>query len=272
VIFSPAHVYYTEHRVNQEVSALLASGFHAKRSPASVKAGFAVRPEPGLSIVYGILRGTGEIVEQCEGARMDYLYCDHSYFDKYRVDYSKERWEGYYRLVPNHRYFQPSQDMPPDRWDRLGIELKPWRKGGSQVVVIPITKWVGAFYGVNPEMWLQRTIATLRQHTDRDIVVKQKDLGQLSSVLEGAWALVTFASNAAIEAVIQGIPVFTDEMAAAALMGSQTIEQIESPRAPSCREQHLHNLAYQQFTPQEIADGTARAILLDQFAPVPEAA
>src|SRR3990172_5148393 len=271
MIFAPAHVYCTEHRFNQEVSALLAAGFRADRQPASIKSGFAARPEPGLSIVYGIMRGTGEIIQQCEGAGLDYLYCDHSYFDRCRVDYSKERWEGYYRLVPNHRYFQRSADMPSDRWDKLGIELKPWRKGGSHVVVIPITKWVGAFYGIDPEAWLRRTIATLRQHTDRDIVVKQKDLGQLSSALEGAWALVTFASNAAIEAVIQGIPIFTAAVAAAAPMANQRIEEIETPATCGMaeRERHLSNLAYQQFTPQEIADGAARAILMEQFGTPP---
>lgn len=263
--FSPATYYYTDHKINQDVGLLFDRGFDAERI-STKRANLR-----GLSIVYGILRGTAAIIKDCEKRGLDYLYCDHSYFDACRVDYSLTEWKGYYRVIPNHRYFQPTIDMPSDRWDSLGIKLKPWRKGGDHIVVIPITRWVGAFYGIDPESWLKRTLHTLKQHTDREIVVKQKDLGRLRDTLEGAWALVTFASNAAVEAAIQGIPIFTSPLAAAWRMADHDLLHIEAPRMPD-RGQSLYNLAYQQFTPKEIVRGTARSILKAQFQPLPEAA
>lgn len=271
--FSPAIVYSTGHVLNEQMSASLAKGFKAEKRPACYRTVHAtlngaryefvpVSPRPDtLSVVYGILRGTGDILKDCERDRQDYIYCDHSYFDACRSNIPEGKLDGYFRLVPNDRYFRYGGQMPSDRWDALGIQVKPWRKAGKHIVVVPVSKFVAEYRGFDPQEWLKDTVEEIRQHTARRIVVKPKDADQpFASVLEGAWAVVTLESNAAVQAIINGVPAFTSVSAAAAPMACQDFALLEDPPMPE-REQHLWDLSYQQFNRAEIQDGTARGIL-----------
>ena len=198
--FSPAIVYSTGHVLNEQMSATLATGFRAQKQPACLRTVHAtptgavydfvpVNPRPDtLTVVYGILRGTGEILKDCEREREDYIYCDHSYFDSCRSNIPEGKLDGYFRLVPNDRYFRHGGQMPSDRWNQLGIELKPWRRAGKHIVVIPVSKFVANYQGFDPQAWLSETVTELRQHTDRRIIIKPKDADQpFSAVLENAW-------------------------------------------------------------------------------------
>jgi len=268
--FSPAIVYSTGHVLNEKMSATLATGFRAEKRAACFRNVHAtvngatyefipVSPRPDtLTVVYGILRGTGEILKECERGEEDYIYCDHSYFDACRSNIPEGKLDGYFRLVPNDRYFRHGGEMPADRWDALRIRIKPWRKAGKHIVVIPVSKFVAEY------RWLKDTVEELRRYTDRRIIIKPKDADQpFAAVLENAWAVVTLESNSAVQAVIDGIPAFTSTSAAAAPMACQDFSLIENPPLPE-REQHLWNLAYGQFNRNEISDGSAAGILKEQ--------
>ena len=71
---------------------------------------------------------------------------------------------------------------------------------------------------------------------------------------------MTSISMCAIDAVCMGIPVFTSQYSAVRQLGLQDLSKIEEPVRPS-REPILYSLAYNQFTPDEIASGFARKIL-----------
>jgi hypothetical protein len=75
-------------------------------------------------------------------------------------------------------------------------------------------------------------------------------------VLHTAHALVTYNSNAAVDAVLEGVPVFTTELSAAAPVGLTDLAQIEHPVRPD-RRAWCHHLAYGQFSQAELKDGTA---------------
>ena len=126
--------------------------------------------------------------------------------------------------------------------------------------------------------WVQDTVAKLKQHTDRKIIVREKprakgtsgpravELGGLKTFAEeakGAWAVVTSVSMCAIDAVCMGVPIFTTEYSAVRQLGLQDLSKIEEPVYPQ-REPILYSLAYNQFTPEEIANGYAKDILLEQ--------
>jgi hypothetical protein len=63
-----------------------------------------------------------------------------------------------------------------------------------------------------------------------------------------------------VEAILEGVPVFSDPKSFAWTIASGSLSEIEDPFCidPS---QWLYSLAYQQFTPQEFANGTAIDIL-----------
>jgi hypothetical protein len=74
--------------------------------------------------------------------------------------------------------------------------------------------------------------------------------------LEGAWACVTFSSNAAVEAALAGVPVFAcDEGSMALPIANRDLSEIERPALPD-REQWAFDLAYAQWTLQEFANGS----------------
>lgn len=250
-------VYVTDHSLSQEASQILAKGFDAQMVPP-------VTLLDGLAIGYGILRGVGNIIHQAEEANRPYLYCDHSFFSQTRSQVQKGLWNGYFRLIKNGRYTHDVDNVPSDRWDALSIPLKPWRTNGSKVVVAPMSKFV-AFHEYGKmdaaNLWLQQIMTVLTEVTDRPIEIKPKDSEKpLKYALEDAWCLVTHDSMAAVEAAILGIPVFTSKNNAAAPVAEMDLERIEAPHTPD-REEWLRKLAYQQFTVEEIKNGTAREIL-----------
>lgn len=259
-------VYETGHALNIAMSEILAKGFKAKRRPACIRATrpdgslefIPVKPSKGdTAIVYGILRGTGEILRECERQGEDYIYCDHSYFKGHRALWSGSRPEGYFRLVKNDRYYRDSGDKPRDRWERLGVKVRPWRKTGRHIVVVPVSKFVAAYNGFHANEWLTNTLKELKANTDRPVMIKPKDSETpIEAVLENAWALVTLESNAAVDALVGGIPVFAGVSAAVSQVAGVDLAYIEHPRMPD-REQLFANLSYQQWNVEEIVSGEA---------------
>lgn len=268
-------VYHTGHAVNESMSAVLAKGFNAKKRPACVRVThpdgtlefIPVKPIPGTtSIAYGILRGTGEILRECERTGENYIYCDHSYFKQHRCDLSASRQNGYFRLVQNDRYARDIGSRPSDRWEALGVKVKPWRKTGKHIVVVPVSRFVAAYNGFNASDWLGSTLAKLKEVTDRPVMIKPKDSdAPIEEVLDGAWALVTMESNAAIDALVAGVPVFAGVSAAVAPIANMELDLIESPPMGD-REGLFSMLAYQQWTIDEIVSGEARESMGDGSA------
>ena len=74
---------------------------------------------------------------------------------------------------------------------------------------------------------------------------------------------VTSCSIAAVEAMCEGIPVFCDHKSFAVDVGNVELSDIENPYYGG-PEPWLYSLAYQQFTPEEIENGTAVEILMDK--------
>ena len=81
--------------------------------------------------------------------------------------------------------------------------------------------------------------------------------------LKDAWCLVTSCQYAAVEAMCEGIPVFCDNKSFAVDVGNIELADIENPYYGG-PEPWLYSLAYQQFTPEEFANGTAVEILMDK--------
>lgn len=166
---------------------------------------------------------------------------------------------GYYRWHMNSFQMQAIDDVPGDRFEAMRTPLWPWFKAGPRghVVVAEPTPTYARFHGIGG--WTEGTIERLRQLTDRRIVVRDKEMQRfgrkLHEDLRGAHALVAHGSNAAVEAVIMGCPVFVDSCSAAALVGKTKLEEIEEPAYPD-RLPWARSLCYNQFCERELVDGT----------------
>lgn len=247
--------YTTEHYISKIVMSAFAQGCNGQRVPPT-------RLLSGDAALYGILRGTGEIIKECEKVGRTYWHLDHGYFNS-------GHFEGYYRVTKNGQQYIKSGEYSSDRWDKQNIELQPWKKEGSHIVLCPLSRHVAHYLGIDSHKWLKETEAKLKENTDREIVIKPKDdVMSLEQVLHGAHAIVAYNSNALVDAIILGIPgfstaPFTALPSSTYPLGNTSLDNIENPEYRD-REQWVYNLAYQQFTLNEMRTGEAWRILNEE--------
>jgi hypothetical protein len=162
------------------------------------------------------------------------------------------------------------------KWDEikqaLRIELQTPQSNPDGHVLICMQRDGGfAMKELDPVEWLNRKIRQIRQHTQRQIIIRphpgdyrpddfhkwnkrqnneitsimvaNPETTQLTDNLNGAHAAVFFNSSASVAAVCAGVPVFVDDQSCVAwTVANQDISQIESP-AVFAREQWLYDLS-----------------------------
>lgn len=170
---------------------------------------------------------------------------------------------SFYRFHVNAFQMQAIRPVPDDRWKALGYAdvVRPWQKGGRHIVIAAPSKTYAKVHRI--ENWIADTIDQLARVTDRQLVIRDKESCRnrpLQMDLDGAHALVTHGSIAAVESVILGCPVFVHPDSAASLVGLTDLSKIENPVYPD-RQPWLNALAYSQFNETELVDGSLWAML-----------
>ena len=184
------------------------------------------------------------------------------------------------------------------------IEIKPWRHDrydDSKYILLllqnPIDTSLNPLYerGEKYEEWVSKTIKQIRNITGKKIKVRlhprfqsrfeKFDLSEADMIsnnydgwnksnggnslyedFEKAWACVTFSSNAATEAICEGIPVVNlDNSSFSWPVSYHTLDILTNP-VIECnfdRTQWLYDCAYTQWTLEEINKGIVHKRLLD---------
>jgi hypothetical protein len=172
-----------------------------------------------------------------------FLYMDNAYW-------RREPRGLRFRLIHSGVHLNKVLDRPADRFEALNktapIVVEPWRKSGRTVVVIPPSTAQKLMLGFHN--WEAETVAKLKAITDRPVFVKATKQESLRECLrkQDAWAVVTFASVAGLEAATWGYPVFATERCCAWPVSAGPLERIETPEYPD-RMPWLHSLAYAQW-------------------------
>lgn len=221
-------------------------------------------------VLRGILKH--KLMKQCWEDGRDFYYMDSGYFGNNKNPLNPNGFKQWHRIVKNNLQHGEIVNRPADRWQRMAIELQPRRHGRRIIIAVPDEKPC-KFYGIHWLDWVESTVATIKQYTDRPIVIRQRapkrqdriTTDPLLKVLQDdVHALVTFNSNAATESIIAGVPAFTLAPSnAASPVASQDLSQIETPywASQDKRQAWAQHLAYGQFHIQELKDGTAYRIL-----------
>ena len=173
-------------------------------------------------------------------------------------------------------------DIDPNRWSKvsskLGIQMKPWRTSGNHILVCLQRNGGWSMRGYNSVQWANDTIATLRQLTDRPIIVRghpgdkktryfpqHKDVFLSSNPsilqdLQGAWATVLYNSSPSVVSAIEGVPVFlTDpepEHSQSHEVSNTKIKRINDPKLFD-RDVWVQKLAMCHWNFEEVASGEA---------------
>ena len=206
---------------------------------------------PGPAAFYGVPADLQRIYKQACGEGREYYFIDNAYFGA----------PEYFRITRGAEQHDGQGKAGPARWNRLGLPLRPWRRDGDDILIALQTPEFFALRGENRDVWLAGVRHELRAHSPRRVVVRDKprpsDPEGFQRALDGAWALVTRSSNAAVQAIVRGIPAFVTHPCAARAMANRDLSRIETPVLPDGREQWAWNLAANQWTEAEMRDGTA---------------
>lgn len=175
-----------------------------------------------------------------------------------------------------------NQTYDDKRWPLFNLELKPWKQTGNVIVICGqhhnSEQWKGL-----PKLhnWVEQQIKVIRKYCDKPIVIRPHprnsfnfdekkypyvrvnqpkrdhstyDDTDFKKILRSTWAVINHSSNPAIEAVINGIPVFVSESSLCHDVGNTNVADILYPAMPS-RLNWANRIAYTEWTTEEIGQG-----------------
>lgn len=226
-----------------------------------------------------LLRGisAGKIIDEVRRRGQDYYFIETGYLGNYRCDNNRTGRKIYHRIVKNNMQHDSIMDVPNDRWNDLvkfnpNLEYRGWKNNGSKILVVLSTEKPFQYYGEDRDAWLNNVVNTLKKHTDREIVFREKaSRGERTNntiydaLDDDIYALVTYNSVAAVEAIQYGIPAFALAPTAADPVGNKDLTQIENPNKPpeDVIQKWLNSIAYSQFSLSEIITGDAWKMVLE---------
>ena len=224
-----------------------------------------------------VLRGImkHKIIKRCWQDRRWFYYMDTGYLGNRPSAINPLGSKHWHRVVPNNLQHNEVVPRPADRWQQLGIKMQPQQKHKRNILIVAPDEKPCSFYGTTLEDWMRLTVDTLKQHTDRPIVIRERPASRWQRKtqrpedwLADTHAVVTFNSSAASECILAGVPVFVTSPFNAALQVSNiNLDKIETPWFPSDDERHAWacHLAYGQFHIKELANGSATRILKETY-------
>jgi hypothetical protein len=222
-------------------------------------------------VIRGIMKH--KLIKQCWQDGRRFRYMDSGYLGNKSNPKNPHGWKFWHRIVPNNLQHDQVLPRPGDRLARLNVKIQPRQQSGSEILIAAPDDKPCIFYGIDQQQWLDQTVATIRQHTDRPIRIRQRTASRrdrvnpdtsFESQLHSAWAVVTYNSIAATESVIAGVPAFVLAPCNAALPVSNTnLANIDNPWFPDQDqvEAWARHLSYGQFHVSELTTGVAARIL-----------
>lgn len=215
-----------------------------------------------------------KIVNICKEQGRDFYYVDTGYLG------NRQKRKVFHRVVKNGmQHSKVRFDMPDDRWKWMqgrckdfSYKFRGWKQNGRNILVVTPSEKPCKFYGLDRDTWVKETLATIKKHTDRPIIVRDKGLrherigdGSIFNQFDddSIFATVTYNSIAATESIMYGIPAFTGAPGAADVFCEKDFSKIDNPtyHPPSKVQQWLHWLCYCQFTTDEMISGEAKRII-----------
>ena len=221
-------------------------------------------PRHGPSHFWGMLHNEQTIrwCNTCKNVGVNWYFWDMPYYNRYGL-VEDFMW----RVSENRTHYKRTIDRPSDRFAAWGVEPAP-RTTGRKILICPSSETMTRWYtGMSVKMWTDSIIHGLKKHTDRYIEVRHKPRargtsGPLAATIpfeqqaQDTHCVVTLCSLCAVEAQLMGIATMSHPEGFAAEVSITSTEDIESLYTGD-NSQWFYNLAYSQFTHNEIETGIA---------------
>ena len=117
----------------------------------------------------------------------------------------------------------------------MAYNIEKRKKTGKNILLVMPSDKPCKYYGIDAEKWKKDTIDQIKMHTDRPIIVREKQPRHVRlqrtiyQDLDDAYALVTYQSIAAVESVLYGVPAFTLAPTAADPVANKYLYNLEKP-------------------------------------------
>jgi len=174
-------------------------------------------------------------------------------------------------------------DLDLTKWDTFSkwhnVSLKPWRTNGNHILLLA-QRPKGFNMFTDQDAWLSKTIANIKRHSNRPIVVRmhpgdgtrhkqieklQKRYGNalgisehenIRDALKNCWCSVGYASTPNVVSAIEGVPVYVEEpeKSWAKEICFSDLSKIENPPLPD-RSQWIHTIANTHWSNDEVVSG-----------------
>lgn len=168
---------------------------------------------------------------------------------------------------------------PPDRFERLRLPVRPVKQRGDYVLVTGRSRYDASVTGMEYGQWERETVERLKRATSRPIMVREKPKNDpicidgagrcahhdVNEAIRRAWAVVCRSGNIGADAILHGVPAFA-EFGPGAVYQRGSLEDIDAATSlsPAERIRALSDVAYWQWTGEEIARGELWAHLRDE--------
>lgn len=162
-----------------------------------------------------------------------------------------------------------NESSPPDRWNKHGVDIHPWKHDGDYYLIMGQVNGDMSIHGVNIENWYASIYEELKSRTQKPVYFRPHPLsrashaslptldGELDIQLRRACGVATYNSNSGVDAALAGVPVMAqDEGSMVWDISAHSISELMEFNYPD-RAQWVYNLAYTQWTLEEMSDGTA---------------
>lgn len=224
-------------------------------------------------------------IRECIEKGEEWWYIDVGYLTEQITRYPTPKIHDYdktyFRICKGSIHSNKMTATPGHRWSKLqkqGIdcEFRGWTSGEKKyVLVCPSSPTVTHHInGISQEEWIEQVTQGLKQYTDLPVKVRNKPRPgnewwgtDIKDDLPDAKCLVTNMSLSAVEGILHMVPAITHGMNVASPVSSRDLKFVNKPFRPGRKtvQSWLHCLAENQFTIEEIQNGTAYRTLWVQY-------
>ena len=230
-----------------------------------------------IYVIYGILRGAGEVLDMCKREGCRFIYVDNAYVNRHRKQMFSLSWcEMQASTIPS-----PSPLVSPSRALAVLTEEErkcKFRPGDRHVLVCPPSDEIAALTGSGA--WLAEVVRSVRassasvpirirtkprigaaQVVDRALLeipgveLSPENTPAMDDVTSSV-CVCAYNSRIAVDAALVGVPVHVSPESVARPI-SQRVEDIADPKplSPELYAEWCNHLCRMQFTRREIASG-----------------
>lgn len=218
----------------------------------------AYRPKYDASVIWGIRRRwSGYVLQQGKPT----IVIERGYLGE-----RKKTWLAVGNGGLNGLANFNNEDVPSDRWEMWADSVKPWKRGGKYAVIMGQVPKDSSLYGMCPYHWAHSVYLSaldkfnkvyFRPHPDAPPFKTDMPIidGDLDEALDNAKCVITYSSNSAVDAVMNGVPAIT--MFRGSMAWDVSSHDFTEKLYKGDRDAWGARLAYAQWHIDEIRSGKA---------------